>query len=122
MPRTRLLATALVLALAGCSGARDTTPQPEAESAKRTVGRIQFEPCARSGALAAQTLDGMCGTIKVPEDPAKPDGRKIGVITTSVRHHELGPVALALVKRNVPVDSRLIAGDTAAAQEVVVEP
>ena len=77
MPRTRLLATALVLALAGCSGARDTTPQPEAESAKRTVGRIQFEPCALSGALAAQTLDGMCGTIKVPEDPAKPDGRKI---------------------------------------------
>ena len=38
------------------AGARDTTPQPEAESAKRTVGRIQFEPCALSGALAAQTL------------------------------------------------------------------
>jgi hypothetical protein len=39
-----------------------------------------------------------------------------------VRHHELGPVALALVKRNVPVDAPLVAGDTAAAQEVVVEP
>ncbi|GAA3278193.1 MULTISPECIES: folate-binding protein YgfZ [Streptomyces] len=51
-----------------------------------------------------------------------PDGRKIGFITTSVRHHELGPVALALVKRNVPVDARLLAGDTAAAQETVVEP
>jgi tRNA-modifying protein YgfZ len=51
-----------------------------------------------------------------------PDGRKIGFITTSVRHHELGPVALALVKRNVPVDARLLAGETAAAQEVVVEP
>ena len=51
-----------------------------------------------------------------------PDGRKIGVITTSVRHHELGPVALALVKRNVAVDARLVAGDTAAAQEVVVAP
>lgn len=34
-----------------------------------------------------------------------PDGRKIGFITTSARHHELGPVALALVKRNVPVDA-----------------
>ena len=34
-----------------------------------------------------------------------------------------GPIALALVKRNVPVDAPLIAGDTpAAAQEVVVEP
>ncbi|MFE1438329.1 YgfZ/GcvT domain-containing protein [Streptomyces sp. NPDC058739] len=51
-----------------------------------------------------------------------PDGRKIGFVTTSVRHHELGPVALALVKRNVPVDARLLAGETAAAQEVVVEP
>lgn len=50
------------------------------------------------------------------------DGRKIGFVTTSARHHELGPVALALVKRNVPVDARLVAGDTAAAQEVIVEP
>ncbi|MEU3614307.1 folate-binding protein [Streptomyces sp. NPDC006872] len=51
-----------------------------------------------------------------------PDGRKIGFITTSARHHELGPVALALVKRNVPLDAPLVAGTTAAAQEVVVEP
>ncbi len=56
------------------------------------------------------------------ESGGGPDGRKIGFITTSVRHHELGPVALALVKRNVPVDARLLAGDTAAAQETVVEP
>ncbi|MBN0045112.1 folate-binding protein YgfZ [Streptomyces actuosus] len=51
-----------------------------------------------------------------------PDGRKVGFVTTSVRHHELGPVALALVKRNVPLDAPLLAGTTAAAQEVVVEP
>ncbi len=50
-----------------------------------------------------------------------PDGRQIGFVTTSVRHHELGPIALALVKRNVAVDAELMAGDTAAAQEVVVE-
>lgn len=49
-------------------------------------------------------------------------GRQLGFITTSARHHELGPIALALVKRNVPVDAELLAGDTAAAQEVVVEP
>ncbi|GAB6195308.1 alpha/beta hydrolase [Lysobacter xanthus] len=78
MPRTRFLVTALALALAGCSGGT-TGPaaQPEAESAKRTVGRIVFEPCALSSALAAQTRDGMCGTLAVPEDPAKPNGRKI---------------------------------------------
>ncbi|KQX83368.1 MULTISPECIES: folate-binding protein YgfZ [unclassified Streptomyces] len=58
--------------------------------------------------------------LRVADDG--PDGRKIGFITTSVRHHELGPVALALVKRNVPVDAPLLAGTTAAAQETVVEP
>lgn len=53
-----------------------------------------------------------------------PEGRPVGFVTTSVRHHELGPIALALVKRNVPVDAELIVGDnaTAAAQETVVEP
>ncbi|MFP8960123.1 YgfZ/GcvT domain-containing protein [Streptomyces nanhaiensis] len=51
-----------------------------------------------------------------------PEGRQLGFVTTSARHHELGPIALALVKRNVPVDAELLAGDTAAAQETVVEP
>ncbi|WP_410537930.1 YgfZ/GcvT domain-containing protein [Streptomyces sp. KL2] len=50
------------------------------------------------------------------------EGRQLGFVTTSARHHELGPIALALVKRNVPVDAELLAGDTAAAQETVVEP
>jgi hypothetical protein len=51
-----------------------------------------------------------------------PEGRPLGFITTSARHHELGPIALALVKRNVPVDAALIAESTAATQEVIVEP
>ena len=57
------------------------------------------------------------------EDPAqrRADG-VTGFVTTSARHHELGPIALALVKRNVPVDAQLTAGGTAAAQETVVEP
>ncbi|MEU2433461.1 folate-binding protein [Streptomyces sp. NPDC007861] len=50
------------------------------------------------------------------------EGRQLGFITTSARHYELGPIALALVKRNVPVDAKLLAGGTAAAQETVVEP
>ncbi|MDI9887202.1 glycine cleavage T C-terminal barrel domain-containing protein [Streptomyces sp. HNM0645] len=50
------------------------------------------------------------------------EGRQLGFVTTSARHHELGPIALALVKRSVPVDAELLAGSTAAAQEVVVEP
>ncbi|MFC5722628.1 YgfZ/GcvT domain-containing protein [Streptomyces gamaensis] len=52
-----------------------------------------------------------------------PEGRQLGFVTTSARHHELGPVALALVKRNVPVDAPLLVGEgTAASQETVVEP
>jgi folate-binding protein YgfZ len=50
------------------------------------------------------------------------EGRQLGFITSSARHHELGPIALALVKRNVPLDAGLLAGNTAASQEVVVEP
>ncbi|MFD4106170.1 YgfZ/GcvT domain-containing protein [Streptomyces sp. NPDC058650] len=50
------------------------------------------------------------------------EGRQLGFVTTAVRHHELGPIALALVKRNVPVDAPLVVGNTAAAQETVVEP
>ncbi|MFH9110682.1 YgfZ/GcvT domain-containing protein [Streptomyces albus] len=52
------------------------------------------------------------------------EGRQIGFITTSVRHYELGPIALALVKRNVDPEAELIVGPdaTAAAQEVVVAP
>lgn len=49
-------------------------------------------------------------------------GRQLGFVTTAVRHHELGPIALALVKRNVPADAALLVDDTAAAQETVVEP
>jgi folate-binding protein YgfZ len=74
-------------------------------------------------------LDGSEVHIPVHGDAVRladdgPEGRVLGFVTTSARHHELGPVALALVKRNVPVDARLIAGDdaTAAAQEVVVAP
>ncbi|MET9436257.1 folate-binding protein [Streptomyces sp. NPDC006551] len=65
-------------------------------------------------------LPGPGTPIRLASDGA--DGRQLGFITTSGRHHELGPIALALVKRNVPVDAELLAGETAAAQETVVEP
>lgn len=58
--------------------------------------------------------------IRLSEDG--PDGRKLGFVTTSARHHELGPIALALIKRNTPVDALLLADTTPASQEPVVEP
>ena len=47
--------------------------------------------------------------------PVTLDGRTVGFVGTAVRHFELGPVALAVVKRNVPDDAALLVGDSAAA-------
>ncbi|CAN5609891.1 folate-binding protein YgfZ [soil metagenome] len=50
------------------------------------------------------------------------DGRAVGRVGSSARHHELGPIALGLLKRSVPVDAELVADGVAAAQEVLVDP
>jgi folate-binding protein YgfZ len=49
-------------------------------------------------------------------------GKAVGFVGSSARHHELGPVALGLVKRSVPVDAALDADGIPAGQEVVVDP
>ncbi len=41
--------------------------------------------------------------------------RVVGSLTSAVRHHELGPIGLALVKRSVPDDARLLTADGVAA-------
>jgi len=46
----------------------------------------------------------------------------VGFVGTSARHHELGPIALAMVKRNVPLDVDLTVDGMPAAQEVIVDP
>ena len=51
-------------------------------------------------------------------------GRVVGQVTSVARHHELGPVALAVVKRSTPTDIELVVdcdgGAVAAGQEVIV--
>ena len=49
--------------------------------------------------------------------PVTLDGRAVGFVGTAVHHFELGQIALAVVKRNVPDDARLLIGETAAAIE-----
>ena len=42
-------------------------------------------------------------------------GRPVGFLGTAVQHHELGPVALAVIKRSIPDDAELtVAGSLAA--------
>lgn len=50
------------------------------------------------------------------------NGKAVGFVGTSARHHELGPVALAMVKRNVGLDVDLEVDGLAASQEVLVDP
>lgn len=48
--------------------------------------------------------------------------REVGRLTSVVRHHFLGPIGLALVKRNVAADQPLTVDGIAASQEVIVNP
>jgi folate-binding protein YgfZ len=49
--------------------------------------------------------------------PVEFDGRAIGFIGTAAYHAELGPIALAVIKRNTPDDAQLMSGGIAAAIE-----
>ncbi|RNL77488.1 YgfZ/GcvT domain-containing protein [Nocardioides marmorisolisilvae] len=67
-------------------------------------------------------LDGSDNRLPKQGAPIVLADREIGVVGTAARHYELGPIALGLVKRNVPLDATLQADGIAAAQEVVVDP
>ena len=47
-------------------------------------------------------------------DPVLAGGRTVGRLGTVVDHVDLGPVALALLKRGLPADTELATGDQAA--------
>jgi folate-binding protein YgfZ len=59
-------------------------------------------------------LDGSDVTLPAPGSPVVLGEREVGRVGTAVRHFELGPIALALVKRQVPDDASLLAGDVPA--------
>lgn len=48
------------------------------------------------------------------------DGAVVGFVGTVARHHELGTIALAIVKRNTPTDATLKVDGIPANQEVIV--
>lgn len=72
-------------------------------------------------------LDGSEGVAAEAGDEVRVGEKVVGRVTSSARHHELGPVALAVVKRTVDpaVALEVVAADgtvLAAAQELVVPP
>jgi tRNA-modifying protein YgfZ len=67
-------------------------------------------------------LDGSEERLPAHGDPVTLDGASVGFVGSAARHYELGPIALALVKRTVPVGATLLAAGIPAAQEVIVPP
>ena len=62
-------------------------------------------------------LDG--SMVAMPEHGAKVflDDKEVGFIGSLARHYELGPIALAVVKRSVALDATLICEGVTATQE-----
>ncbi len=80
-----------------------------------TLGRIPRR-------LTLLHLDGSENRLPERGTEIEYDGRAAGFVGTSARHHELGPIALAVIKRQVPLDAPLLVDGIAAAQETLVDP
>ncbi|MCL2848789.1 MAG: folate-binding protein [Micrococcales bacterium] len=78
--------------------------------------------------LAMVHLDGSGHVLPSAGAPVlDASGARVGVLTTCARHHELGPIGLAVVRRATSPDAPLSVPDddgdlVAAAQEVIVNP
>jgi folate-binding protein YgfZ len=72
-------------------------------------------------------LDGSDGVLPVAGDMVSSGDTVIGRVTAAALHHELGPIALAVVKRNAdPAATLTVATEdgtiVSAAQELIVPP
>jgi folate-binding protein YgfZ len=86
---------------------------------QETVARVQNlgRPPRR---LVLLHLDGSDSVLPATGEPVLLEDREVGRVTSAARHFELGPIALAVVKRSTPADADLVAGGVAASQEVLV--
>ena len=67
-------------------------------------------------------LDGSENRLPAVGSPLMLDDAQVGFVGSSARHFELGPIALGMVKRSVPVDAALVVDGMPTSQEVVVDP
>jgi folate-binding protein YgfZ len=66
--------------------------------------------------LALLYLDGIASDqLPAQGTEVVSDGRAVGFVGTAVHHYELGPVALAVVKRNISHETPLRVGESVAA-------
>jgi len=88
---------------------------------QETVARVHTlgKPPRR---LVMLHLDGYAERLPGHGSDLELDGKRVGFVGSSARHHELGPIALALVKRNVDPEATLMADGVSAAQQLIVDP
>lgn len=88
---------------------------------QETVARVHTlgKPPRR---LVLLHLDGSDNHLPAHGAALELDGKTVGTLGSAARHHELGPIALGVVKRNVPTDATLVVDGVAAAQDLVVDP
>ncbi|MCZ2402122.1 folate-binding protein YgfZ [Paenarthrobacter sp. Z7-10] len=71
-------------------------------------------------------LDGSQHTLPAAGSDVLMGDRRVGTVTSVAQHYEMGPVALAVVKRSVDPDAALTVDDAGelyiAAQEIIVAP
>lgn len=65
-------------------------------------------------------LDGSGHVLPQAGTPIEIDGRAVGRLTSVARHYELGPIGLAVLKRNVDPTLTLMIDGVSAAQEEIV--
>jgi len=65
-------------------------------------------------------VDGSAVVMPATGTSVENDGVVVGFLGTVARHHELGPIALAVIKRTTPVEAVLTVGGVSASQQVIV--
>jgi pimeloyl-ACP methyl ester carboxylesterase len=81
----------VTLALLSC-----TVGGVEARAAGRGLGTVQLEPCTLSAPGLPENVAAQCGTLSVPEDRARPTGRRIdlaiALVPSAARRPQPDPV------------------------------
>jgi folate-binding protein YgfZ len=74
---------------------------------QETVARVQNlgKPPRR---MVLVQLSGESEHLPPPGTPVELGGRAVGFLGTAIHHYEYGPIALAVIKRNVPDDAQLV--------------
>jgi folate-binding protein YgfZ len=67
-------------------------------------------------------LDGSPEVLPETGDPVVQGERTVGRVGSVIRHHELGPIALALVKYSVPLDTELLVGQDDRVVQAAIDP